>query len=149
MSKPPKEEQLLIFDPGSMSTDQVLNGINENLINNPGAWPSLLAELVDVLADHFEDQRKKDPDSAMDLAQDVIIVIAHHLGGRSIYLPRDDRLKRAIRDSQIYREFDGANHLALAKRTGLTKTQIYNIIAEQRRLRSDRLQMRLPFVESE
>ena len=145
MNKPlPDEKQLSLFDPGSMTAGQVLDGIDQDLRSDPGAWPSFLAELVDVLADHYESREKVDTTTAVERAQDVIVVIAHHLGGRSIYLPRDDRLKRAIRDSLIYREFDGANHLALAKRTGLTKTQIYNIIDRQRRLRYDRIQMDLP-----
>jgi Mor family transcriptional regulator len=147
MNGSPKEKQLTLFDSGVMSASQVLDGMNQDLRNDARTWPSLLAELVDVLADHYQDREKANEEKAMAMAQDVIVVIAHHLGGRSVYLPRDDRLKRAIRDSMIHRAFDGTNHLALARRAGLTTTQIYNIIERQRRLRQDRLQMKLPFPE--
>ncbi len=145
MSGSPKEKQLTFFDQGSITADEVLDNMDPDLRNDSRTWPSLLAELVDVLVDHFKDREKIEPEKAMSQAQDVIVVIAHHLGGRSIYLPRDDRLKRAIRDAKIYKAFDGSNHLALSKTTGLTVTQIYNIIEKQRRLRQDRMQMKLPF----
>lgn len=142
-----KERQMELFDPGSMSVDQVLDGMSQDLRNDARTWPILLAELVDVLVDYYQDREKANLEKAMTMAQDVIVVIAHHFGGRSIYLPRDDRLKRAIRDAAIYRAFDGTNHLMLARKTGLTTTQIYNIIYKQRSLRQDRAQMKLPFPE--
>ena len=63
-------------------------------------------------------------------AQDIVVVIVHHLDGRNIYLPRDDRLKRAI-----YHAFTGSNHRELAQKSELTTAQPYNIIRNQRALR--------------
>lgn len=138
-------EQLDLFDPDFMSAEQVLNAIDMTVRQDPRVWPSLLAELVDVLADHYEGRGQMGPEEAMTRAQDVIVVIAHHLGGRNIYLPRDDRLKRAIRDATIYRFFDGSNHRDLSQKTGLTTAQIYHIISRERTLRQERYQMKLPF----
>lgn len=138
-------EQLELFDPDFMSAEQVLNAIDTTVRDDPRVWPVLLAELVDVLADHYEGRGKMAAEEAVENAQDVIVVISHHLGGRNIYLPRDDRLKRAIRDATIYRVFDGSNHRELSRKTGLTTAQIYNIISKERTLRQDRHQMMLPW----
>lgn len=138
-------EQLDLFDPDFMTADQVLNALDPAVRNDKRLWPSLLAELVDVLADHYEMRMGMDAEKAVESAQDVIVVIAHHLGGRNIYLPRDDRLKRAIRDGMIYRVFDGSNHREISRQTGLTTAQVYNIISKERTLRQDRYQMKLPF----
>jgi len=143
MKKEP--EQLDLFDPDYMDVNQVLNALDPAVRDDPRVWPTLLAELVDRVADHFEGWAKMKPDGAMEWAQNVIVVIAHYLGGRNIYLPRDDRLKRAIRDAMIYRAFDGGNHLELSRKTGLTTPTIYNIISKERTLRQDRSQMILPF----
>jgi len=147
--KATKEEQLLLFDPAAMTADMVLNGMDEDIRQAARNWPSLLAELVDVLEDYFSRRQGLAENTCREMVQDVVVVMAHHLGGRSIYLPRDDRLKRAIRDALIYKAFDGGNHLALARQTGLTTTQIYNIVSRQRRLKLDRVQMKLPFGDVE
>ncbi len=137
-------EQLELFDPDFMDANQVLNALDLAVRDDTRLWPSLLAELVDVLAEHYETRGGMDAEKAMESAQDVIVVIAHHMGGRNIYLPRDDRLKRAIRDAMIYRVFDGSNHRDLSRKTGLTTAQIYNIISKERTLRQDQYQLKLP-----
>ena len=142
-----KATQQDLFDTDAMSIDQVLGGLSPELRKDPRLWPATLAELVDVIADHLDGLSMFEADESMELAQNLILVVAHHLGGQAIYLPRDDKLKRAIRDASIFRSFDGFNHRELAKKTGLTAAQIYSIIASQRRLREDRQQMTLPFPE--
>jgi len=144
-ARPIRENQLSLFDPAAMTADMVLDGLDDEIRQDAQNWPSLLADLVEVLYDHFSGRRGTDPEVSREVVQDIVVVIAHYLGGRAVYLPRDDRLKRAIRDALIYKAFDGGNHLALARQTGLTTTQIYNIISRQRRLKLDRVQMKLPF----
>ncbi|SCY71042.1 Mor transcription activator family protein [Desulfoluna spongiiphila] len=143
MKKDP--EQLKRFDPNAMDAKQVLNTLDPSVRDDPRLWPTLLAELVDVVDDHFRDWAKMEPEVALEWSQNVIVVIAHYLGGRNVYLPRDDKLKRAIRDAMIFRLFDGCNQRELSRKTGLTTAQIYNIIRKQRTLRKDRHQRTLPF----
>ncbi|VFQ42466.1 Mor transcription activator family protein [Desulfoluna butyratoxydans] len=123
------------FSPDMMDTDHIMDAMDPVIRSAPRIWPALLTELVDVLTDHLETREHMDPDQAMTHAQDIVVVLSHHLGGRSIYLPRDDRLKRAIRDAAIYNAFTGDNHRELAARSKLTTAQIYNIIKKQRALR--------------
>lgn len=116
--------------------DRLLGDLETGVRSEDRIWPRTLSDMVDVLADHMTDRKGLAEDLAMREAQDVIMVIAHYLGGRQIYLPRTDRLRLALRDAVIYRCFDGANHRELAERHGLTPARIYSIIAGQRKLRS-------------
>lgn len=105
-----------------------------DLLQVAHSWPKTLVELTDVLCAHFK-QIGMAPPAAKDFSQKVIIVIAHHLGGRMFYLPRDRKLRLALRDDAIWREFDGANVHELAQRYELTTNRVYQILAEQRALR--------------
>lgn len=98
---------------------------------DPGVWPRTLAELVDVYVDHFL-RLGRGQAAALTEAQAVVIVLAHHFGGRMVYLPRDDKLRLALRDARIWREHNGRNVQDLADRYGLTAAQIYGILREQR-----------------
>lgn len=138
-------EQSKLFDPNAMDAKQVLSGLDPSVRDDQRLWPTLLAELVDVVDDHFQDWAKMEPEEALEWSQNVIVVIAHYLGGRNVYLPRDDKLKRAIRDAMIFRLFDGCNQRELSRKTGLTTAQIYNIISKQRSLRKDRDQHKRSF----
>lgn len=141
------EQQLELFDPNTITADQVLDNLPSDLLDDSRTWPSLLAEMVDILADKFEERWGLDQETATARASDVAVFISHYFGGRSFYLPRDDRLKRAIRDISIYRAFNGSNHLELARKTGLTTTQIYNIVKKQRQLRFEKSNPPLPFTK--
>lgn len=136
--------QLEIFDPNALSADQLLDNLDDEIRGDQRLWHTLLAELVDVVTDHLETRKALPLEAALEDAQDLILVISHYLGGRNVYLPRDDRIKRALRDSAIYKAFDGNNHLELARKAKLTTAQIYNIVERQRRLRQDRNQLELP-----
>lgn len=101
---------------------------------DPSAWPRTLAELVDVYVNHFL-RLGRDRTAALAEAQAVIIVLAHHFGGRVVYIPRDDKLRLALRDARIWREHDGRNVRQLADHYELTTAQIYSILREQRVIR--------------
>jgi Mor family transcriptional regulator len=99
-----------LFNPALMSTYQILDALNLEIRSDKRAWPSLLLELVAVVASLNMKLEKLEPKKAIEKAQDVIIVIAHHLGGRTMYLPFDDRLKQAIKDVAMFRVQDYENH---------------------------------------
>lgn len=103
-------------------------------------WPQLLAELVDVMADHFHRRRKMADEAAASEAAQVVTVLAHYFGGRLTYLPKDEKLKLAVRDNLIWLEFNGRNVPTLSKKHNLTEMQVYNIIREQRSLHVERVQ---------
>lgn len=125
--------------PETADADDILLRLGQ-VRNDRRVWPHTLAELVDVFTDHLERRAGQPPDQARAKAQDLIVVLAHHFGGRRLYLPCDKTLRLALRDLQIWRDFDGRNIAVLASRWQLTRQQIYNIIAVQRRRHKNRRQ---------
>jgi len=139
-------DQAELFDPVSAGVDELLEHVDE-VADDPRAWPGTLAELVDVLADDAMDRGLKE-DKAFAEARRTITIVANYLGGRMTYIPRNDKLRTALRDNQIWRQFRGDNITALAVKHGLTDMQVYNIIAHQRKLTVKRKQRPL-FPDSE
>jgi Mor family transcriptional regulator len=102
-------------------------------------WPTLLAELVDVLRATFQ-RRGRDEQQAIADAQHAAAAIGEYLGGRQCYLPRGDRLRDALRDRRVFLEYKGVNKAELAQRYGLTERRIEQIYAEQRAIHVRRIQ---------
>lgn len=127
-----------MFDAMQADIGDLLEHIDE-VKDDPRAWPKMLAELVDVIADDAI-HRGRDEETAFAEARRAVALLANYAGGRMIYLPRNDKLRIALRDNQIYRQFRGDNITALAITHGLTDMQVYNIIASQRKLTMKRKQ---------
>lgn len=130
--------QVDLFDPQQAEIGELLEHIDD-VADDPRAWPGSLADLVDVLADDAL-ARGHDEEDAFSEARRTIALIAHYWGGRMCYLPRNDKLKIALRDNQIWRQFKGDNITALGIKYKLTDMQVYNIIKHQRKLTVKRKQ---------
>ncbi len=89
-------------------------------------------ELLSDLAKHTEVTVKKildtDEDAAIRVGQAVAIAISEAWAGQNIYIPRAVSLLAHERDRQIWNEFNGHNHAALAKKFGVSMQWIYRII---------------------
>lgn len=127
--------------------DEDLEHLLENLdkvdIDDPKAWPQTLSDMVLVVNNHLTSRLGYEKSKAIKLTKEVVTVIAHYLGGRQTYLPRDDKLKLALRDIEIWHDFTGHNTNQLASKHGLTVTQMYAIIQTQRNLNLRRIQPEL------
>lgn len=106
------------------------------------AWPKFLRELMDVLSNELQ-RSGMDKDDAKKLGQQLVGRLAHHLGGRMVYIPRDERLKLALRDMEIYDNYNGGNSRDLAERYELTQQRICNIVKNQHGLYRKRRQPEL------
>ena len=105
-----------------------------------GRWPLRLLELTDVA----EAAIQRHPGAApRELAERLVLEIANYLGGRPVYLPRGDALKRALRDRRIWRDSGKVSPDDLATREGLCLQQVYKIVGEMRALDRRRRQGRL------
>lgn len=114
----------------------------EEAANLPeSAWAPQLTELVAFLEALFK-RRKMPPEAAFELAREVVIEQAHAFGGRTMYLPRGDKLKIALRDAKLWRRYTGNPDqiLQFARELGVTTIHVYSIINRQRRLHVGRLQ---------
>ena len=102
-------------------------------------WPKFLRELMDVLSNELQ-RSGMEKASALKLGQRLVGRLAHHLGGRMVYIPRDKRLKLALRDMEIYDNYTGGNSRDLAERYDLTQQRICNIVKNQHGLYRKRRQ---------
>lgn len=104
------------------------------------ALPAMLQSLMALFTDELERQQVPAPAR---LAARLVAAQAAYFGGMQLYLPRNDRLRKALRDIEIYDEFNGVNHRQLARRYDLTEITIYQIVAEQRAAEKARRQLGL------
>ena len=67
-------------------------------------------------------------------AVEVSKKLSHHLtsnwGGQLIYVPKNLLGRVSERDLKIYKEFNGKNHVELARKYDLTVQHIYRIVKE-------------------
>jgi Mor family transcriptional regulator len=111
-----------------------------------GRWPQMLADFVDVLRAAYQ-RAGIDPDQTDRLARQGVMALSDYLGGRYFYLAKGENLKQALRDDEIWREFDGQNIAELAQRYSVSERHVYRVLAEQRAMRRKRRQGQL-FPES-
>lgn len=134
------EQQLDLMGAEDVDLETLLANMDQIDNGDPKLWPKTLADLMSVAQHQLARSLKIKSDEAYPVARDMIAALAHYMGGRQVYLPRDDRLQRALRDIHIYQAFTGRNHQQLADRYELTTMQIYSILAEQKKLHLARTQ---------
>jgi len=121
-----------LFPDDDLDPERVLAALDGDL---PGsAWPRRLCELVDHLEARFR-RKGLGADQARALAEETALAVADLCGGRQIYLPNGQAIRRALRNARIWRDFNGRNIDELARKYRLSTACIYQILAEQRRLR--------------
>lgn len=130
-----------LFKGDDPDLNQLLNSLKTTGQDSPHAWPRMLADLVDIVHARLEHGV---PDNPREACEHIIVAIATYLGGRQLYLPRSERLQRALRDRHIWRDFNGHNVEQLAQQHSLTSVQIYQILSEQRSIDLKRRQAVLP-----
>jgi Mor family transcriptional regulator len=108
-------------------------------------WAPTLANMVQVLEAHHRRQGRSDPE-AFELACQAVLVLAEYFGARVWYLPRGDRLRKALRDARIHWQWQRnmpIEDIAIEHR--ISVIHAYRIIEQQRRLHLVKIQPALPF----
>jgi Mor family transcriptional regulator len=103
-------------------------------------WPSTLQSLCELMRITLEGNNV--PNSVA-VSEALATTLSTYLGGRDMYIPNGERLKDALRDIRIWRQFKGNNLEQLAREYGLTERRVSQIIAEQRAAFVARKQRRL------
>ena len=103
------------------------------------AWPQLLTDMLQVVQAAYADAGAQ-PEQARELAFVAMRALARYHGGRTFYLPRGETLEQAIRNVRMWDEFNGKNVGELCSRYKLTEQRVYQVLAEQRALRSRKIQ---------
>lgn len=91
--------------------------------------PELVTDLQDQVAARLV-ELKIDAQAAKVIGIQVAEYVTSNWGGQLIYIPKNHNGQLNARDVQIYAQFNGRNHAALAKKFDLTVQQIYRIIKE-------------------
>lgn len=105
-------------------------------------WAPLLANLLRVLEARFKRSGTPDPKAYRDAA-DIVLTIAEYFGGRVVYLPKGEGLRKALLHAEIWRKFTGRNVPELAQEFGLTEIYVYEVLRAQRKLNARKIQGRL------
>jgi Mor family transcriptional regulator len=68
------------------------------------------------------------------LSIEAAVKLSQNFGGMRIYIPKIEGLLRSNRDEQIRKEFNGANHIPLARKYKLSESQIRTIVQKRSKL---------------
>ncbi|AZE10198.1 hypothetical protein C4K10_1908 [Pseudomonas chlororaphis subsp. aureofaciens] len=98
-------------------------------------WEGVLGDMVRVAEAELRKALEDDPRST-ELAQLVIYSVCEHLGGGVMYLPNGARLKRAMRDADLYKDWrdKGIKPADLVGKYKISSPTVYDIITRQRAL---------------
>lgn len=103
-------------------------------------WPSTLQSLSALMQVTL---KKHGISNADRISEDLATGLSLYFGGRDMYIPNGESLKKALRDIKIWHEFKGNNLEQLSRVYGLTERRISEIVAEQRAAFVARKQRRL------
>ncbi len=131
--QPKQEQQLELMQTTAIEFEQALNTLS-NLTaseheDSYARWPANLQSLCELMRCTLADQNVKHSEF---LSKVLVTALSTYMGGRDIYIPNGERLKDALRDIQIWREFKGNNIEALSRKYKMTERRVTQIIKFQR-----------------
>ena len=127
--------------PNDHDPQALLDHVDERHLPD-GQWPQMLADFIDVLR-HAYGRAGVAEREADRLARLGVLAVSEYLGGRYFYLARGSSLRQALRDDEIWRDFNGRNISELAAKHDLCERTVYRVLAEQRAMRRNRRQGQL------
>ncbi|MDP8162838.1 Mor transcription activator family protein [Pasteurella skyensis] len=90
--------------------------------------PDLLADLAKNVVQTTLELTDVDEDTAENIGMIVAMRIAQSWGGLNFYMPKSMSLLACPREKQIFNEFNGVNHKALAKKFKISVPWVYKIV---------------------
>lgn len=144
MNKMLHEEQMDLIHNSAFELEQALETIQtlkpDERSDFIKRWPSTLQSLCELMRITLESRAIS---NSVQISEELATTLSTYLGGRDLYIPNGERLKDALRDIRIWREFKGNNLEQLSRDYGLTERRVSQIIAEQRAAFVARKQRRL------
>ncbi|MAK90442.1 MAG: hypothetical protein CMI13_04290 [Oleibacter sp.] len=107
-------------------------------------WPRDLVALIDMYGGTLKRMGYK-PAEAERISHALLLDLSTYCGGRYIYLPKNDALKKSIRDVELYRDWSHSGMLPdqLAQKYDLALPYVYRVLKEQREYHLKRVQPQL------
>ena len=144
MSNHTNEDQLELIQASHLELEEALETLKnlkpDEREDFTKRWPSTLQSLCELMRVTLEGQAVS---NSVHISEALATTLSTYLGGRDIYIPNGERLKDALRDIRIWREFKGNNLEQLSRNYDLTERRVSQIIAEQRAAFVARKQRRL------
>ncbi|KEQ19186.1 Mor transcription activator family protein [Endozoicomonas numazuensis] len=123
-------------------TNDILGHLDDEALHQKHLWPGDLVELAEVIRAQLLREEVKDDALYLQMER-VLLAMSFLCGGRNYYLPKGERIKKALRDKRIYDEFDGKNIRGLSNHYKLSEQKVYEVVREQRQLHKNRIQHNL------
>lgn len=114
-----------------MARPEVGLGLKDTEFQSVGA--ELLVDLAQKVAYALVSRAGVDAETAERIGIEVADLTAEDWGGQVLYIPKGSAYKLSKLHLQIYEEFDGTNHAALASKYDYTVPAIYRIIKRIKR----------------
>lgn len=86
--------------------------------------------LLYILTGALQHEMQMPEREAFRIAQGMVRWMAPQVGGDVLYCPKTLDADRATRDEAIRREFNGRNREEVCARHGISKSRLYQIVAE-------------------
>lgn len=136
-----KQDQPELFGEDPDQLEAILESLEADQKDDVvGRMPAMLQSLVALVDKELERLGMPNKDRA---ARAIVIAMSTYFRGMQLYIPRDEKLRIALRDIRIYQECNGRNHDALAVKYGLTTIQIYAIVRQQKAADRKRRQLNI------
>lgn len=113
--------------------------LDDHIIQERRHWPKDLVEIADFVLAELKAAGYQDAELNL-LTEKILVGLCFRSGGRGFYLPQADRVKRALRDKQIYDAFNGHNIRQLVRHFELSEQKVYEVLREQRALHLGKVQ---------
>jgi len=143
------DNDMQLFSETEADLDQLLDYAAKAGEQDIDRWENSLSAFIDIWAACLQRTEAMAPEDAGRIARALAAETAHYQGGRTFYFPKDDRLRRALRDNQIWEDHihGRKTHEQLAAEHKMTVTSVYMILARQTQMRRKKLQPELPGIE--
>lgn len=92
--------------------------------------PELVADLEDQAVACLMSVLPMERQQAVEVSKKLSHYLTSNWGGQLIYFPKNLLGRVSERDLKIYKEFNGKNHVELARKYDLTVQHIYRIVKE-------------------
>ncbi len=136
------EENLELFDDAQQElSQQLLEHLPDIPVEVRRKWPRDLVQIIDIYGAALSRLGVSETDADR-ISHALIAELANYCGGRHIYLPKADSIKKAIRDVMLYRQwrYENASIETLAIRYGFSVNQVYRVLRQQQAYQRSREQ---------
>jgi len=122
----------------SLNSPEAAELLEEATGGKTGLWPETMRDMVAMFTNHLQKSRNLSEFKARQEARGLVLELSHHFGGMQVYIARDEKLRLALRNYCINKEFNGSNITELVQRYRLSVATIYDILKQEKQRQAQR-----------